>query len=85
MNFSRIKSFLNNFLITVLLLLENPLFRETAVRKQKICSKNFHDYFCGVRSCQTLSGPLPRSGSPAREARGATTAAPQGAAFSKIF
>ena len=25
--------------------------------------------------CQTLSGPLPRSGSPAREARGAATAA----------
>ena len=29
-----------------------------------------------ARACQTLSGPLPRSGSPAREARGAATAAP---------
>ena len=29
-------------------------------------------------SCQTLSGPLPQSGSPAREARGAAAAAPQG-------
>ena len=27
--------------------------------------------------CQTLSGPLPQSGSPAREARGAAAAAPQ--------
>ena len=26
--------------------------------------------------CQTLSGPLPQSGSPAREARGAAAAAP---------
>ena len=37
---------------------------------------------CAARSargaCQTLSGPLPRSGSPARSARGAATAAPQG-------
>ena len=30
------------------------------------------------KSCQTLSGPLPQSGSPAREARGAAAAAPQG-------
>ena len=30
-------------------------------------------------ACQTLSGPLPQSGSPAREARGAAAAAPQGA------
>ena len=29
-----------------------------------------------VTACQTLSGPLPQSGSPAREARGAA-AAPQ--------
>ena len=28
--------------------------------------------------CQTLSGPLPQGGSPAREARGAAAAAPQG-------
>ena len=39
--------------------------------------------FCGLRrrarfGCQTLSGPLPQSGSPAREARGAAAAAPQG-------
>ena len=27
--------------------------------------------------CQTLSGPLPQSGSPAREARGAAAAAPR--------
>ena len=30
-----------------------------------------------MRSCQTLSGPLPQSGSPARKARGAAAAAPR--------
>ena len=30
-----------------------------------------------VLDCQTLSGPLPQSGSPAREARGAAAAAPR--------
>ena len=34
---------------------------------------------CVISTCQTLSGPLPQSGSPAREARGAAAAAPQGA------
>ena len=31
----------------------------------------------GGGACQTLSGPLPQSGSPAREARGAAAAAPR--------
>ena len=34
--------------------------------------------------CQTLSGPLPQSGSPAREARGAAAAAPQGGSSVKL-
>ena len=32
----------------------------------------------GAYRCQTLSGPLPQSGSPAREARGAAAAATSG-------
>ena len=49
----------------------------SGVRGRKVKSRDCALASDLVRACQTLSGPLPQSGSPAREARGAAAAAPR--------